>query len=163
MCVIMVKNPNRLTRSLLAWLLLVAALTSSAADKPDAGGLQGTWEPKKAELAGQPLPEATLKSISLKLDRGRYEVSVAGEPDKGTYTIDSSTTPKSMIIMGTEGPNRGKTFPAIYDLQGDTLRICYDLSGEQRPAEFKTSWGHNFTWSPTSAGTNRLLCLSAWP
>ena len=39
---------------------------------------------------------------------------------------------------GVKGPNKGKTFPAIYELAGDTLRVCYDLSGKKRPTEFKT-------------------------
>jgi uncharacterized protein (TIGR03067 family) len=43
-----------------------------------------------------------------------------------------------MDITGNEGPNKGKTFLAIYELKGDTLRICYDLSGQARPTEFKT-------------------------
>ena len=43
-----------------------------------------------------------------------------------------------MTITGTEGPNHGKTFPAIYEIKGDTLRICYDLSGVKRPTEFKS-------------------------
>ena len=85
--------------------------------------------------------EAILKSISLKLANGRYEVSVAGNPDKGTYTLDSISKPKGMTITGTEGPNQGKTYPAIYELKGDTLRICYDLSGAKRPAEFKSIAG----------------------
>jgi uncharacterized protein (TIGR03067 family) len=55
--------------------------------------------------------------------------------------VDSTTKPGSMSVTGTEGPNRGKTFPAIYELTGDTLRICYDLSGAKRPAEFKTVTG----------------------
>ena len=46
-----------------------------------------------------------------------------------------------MTITGTEGPNQGKTFPAIYELKGDTLRICYDLSGAKRPTEFKSIAG----------------------
>ena len=46
-----------------------------------------------------------------------------------------------MTVTGTEGPNRGKIFPCIYELQGDTLRICYDLSCAKRPAEFKTAVG----------------------
>ncbi|HUJ71287.1 MAG TPA: TIGR03067 domain-containing protein, partial [Verrucomicrobiae bacterium] len=62
-------------------------------------------------------------------------------PDKGTYTIDSTTKPKSMTVTGTEGPNNGKTFPAIYELKGDQLRICYDLSGAKRPTEFKSIAG----------------------
>ncbi len=36
------------------------------------------------------------------------------------------------------GPNKGKTFLAIYKLDGDKLVICYDLTGKARPKEFKT-------------------------
>ena len=82
-----------------------------------------------------------MKSISLKMDNGKYEVFVGDKPDRGTYMLDSATKPKSMNVIGTEGPNKGKTFPAIYELNGDTLRICYDLSGVKRPTEFKTSAG----------------------
>jgi hypothetical protein len=123
-------------------LAAVAALTGFAAESPgDAKAVQGTWTPAKADLAGQPMPEAVLKSITLKLDSGKYDVSVGGNPDKGNYTIDSTSKPKSMTITGTEGPNHGKTFPAIYELKGDTLRICYDLSGAKRPTEFKSVAG----------------------
>jgi uncharacterized protein (TIGR03067 family) len=122
-------------------LLLIATLAATAGEKPDAKAIEGAWVPSKAELAGQPLPEALLKTISLKLDGGKYDVSAAGEPDKGTYTLNSSTKPKSMVITGTEGPNKGKSFPAIYELEGDVLRVCYDLSGKARPGEFKTTAG----------------------
>ena len=122
-------------------LLFIATLAAAAGEKPDAKAIEGTWAPVKAELAGQPFPETVLKTISLKLDGGKYDVSVAGEPDKGTYTLNPSTKPKSMVIVGTEGPNKGKTFPAIYELAGDILRVCYDLSGKERPAEFKTIAG----------------------
>jgi len=46
-----------------------------------------------------------------------------------------------MDITGTEGPNKGKTILAIYERDGDTLRVCYDLSGKSRPSEFKTTEG----------------------
>ena len=123
-------------------LAVAASLSAFAADSPDdAKAVQGNWKPVKAELAGQPMTDDVLKSISLKLDNGKYEVFVGDKPDKGTYTLDSTTKPKSMTVTGTEGPNNGKTFPAIYELKGDTLRICYDLSGAKRPIEFKTSVG----------------------
>ena len=123
-------------------LTIVASLTAFAADPPDdAKAIQGNWKPATAELAGQPLSDAVLKIISLKLENGRYEVVAGNLPDKGTYTIDSTTKPKRMTVTGTEGPNNGKTFPAIYELKGDTLRICYDLSGAKRPTEFKSIAG----------------------
>ena len=87
------------------------------------------------------MSDAVMNSISLKLDNGKYEVFVGSQPDRGTYTLDSAAKPKSMAITGTAGPNNGKTFPAIYELKGDTLRICYDLSGAKRPTEFKSIAG----------------------
>jgi uncharacterized protein (TIGR03067 family) len=123
-------------------LAVAASLRGLAADPPDdAKAVQGSWTPAKAELAGQPMADAVLKSISVKLDHGKYEVFVGDEPDRGTYTMDATSKPKSMTITGTEGPNQGKTFPAIYELNGDTLRVCYDLSGAKRPTEFKSVAG----------------------
>jgi uncharacterized protein (TIGR03067 family) len=120
-------------------LVVAAPLTARAAEKSDDQKvLQGEWIPVKAELAGQPMPEAVLKTISLKLTKNEYEALVAGKSDKGTWAIDPAAKPKSMKIIGVKGPNAGKTFPAIYELTNDTLRICYDLSGKKLPTEFKT-------------------------
>jgi uncharacterized protein (TIGR03067 family) len=122
-------------------LTLVALATAVAADAGDARAIQGNWKPAKAELGGQPMTDDVLKTISLKMDNGKYEVFVGEHPDRGTYTLDAATTPRSITVIGTEGPNQGRTFPAIYELKGDTLRICYDLSGSKRPTEFKSVAG----------------------
>jgi uncharacterized protein (TIGR03067 family) len=123
----------------------VLALANETSAAPEAAeeikALQGDWIPVQAELAGQPMPEAVVKTISLKLSKNEYEVLVAGKPDKGTWTISPATKPKSMKITGVKGPNAGKTFPAIYELTADTLRVCYDLSGKKLPTEFKTKAG----------------------
>jgi len=123
-------------------LFFSALTTAFAADTPaDAKAIQGNWKPIKAELGGKPMADEVLKTISLKMDNDKYEVFVGEHPDRGTYTIDAAATPKSITVTGTEGPNQGRTFPAIYELKGDTLRICYDLSGAKRPVEFKTVTG----------------------
>jgi uncharacterized protein (TIGR03067 family) len=127
----------------LGWLslLVAAALRLQAAEEKAAGSVEGDWVPVKAELGGQPMPEGLLKTISLKLANGIYEVMVANQPDKGTYELDAKSAPKGMVIRGTEGPNKGKVFPAIYEMGNGTLRICYDLSGAKQPKEFKTVSG----------------------
>jgi uncharacterized protein (TIGR03067 family) len=125
-------------------LAVVPSLVAFAANQPDdAEALQGIWIPVKAELGGQPMPDAVLRTITLKLNGRDYEVSVAGqpEPDKGTWTLDSAAKPKGMQITGVKGPNAGKAYPAIYELKDDMLRVCYDLSGAKRPTEFKTIGG----------------------
>ncbi len=43
-----------------------------------------------------------------------------------------------MDVHGTEGPNKGKTYPAIVQLSGDRMKICYDLSGKARPTRFES-------------------------
>ena len=121
-------------------LAVMTASTVLAADAPDAKAIEGTWTPIKAEMAGQPLPVTVLNAISLKMGEGRYEVN-AERADYGTYRLDTTTQPKGMTVTGTNGPNQGKTFPCIYELHGDTLRICYDLSGKQQPTEFKSLAG----------------------
>jgi hypothetical protein len=51
---------------------------------------------------------------------------------------DPAQEPRALDIVGTKGPNQGKTILAIYELTDSNLRICYDLSGKARPKEFKT-------------------------
>jgi hypothetical protein len=121
----------------------LASLTSLAADdSADTKALQGSWVPVKAELGAQPLPADVLKKITLTLTNQNYEVTITGEQsDSGTWSIDPSTKPKGMTIVGAKGPNAGKTFPCIYEIKGNTFRICYDLSGTKQPTEFKTAAG----------------------
>jgi uncharacterized protein (TIGR03067 family) len=116
-----------------------AARSQDAAEERKA--LQGTWLPTAAELGEKAFNEATLKTMKLVLDGDKYTVTVGKGTDKGTTKIDPAAKPKTMDIIGTDGPNKGKTFLAIYELKNDTLRICYDLTGKVRPAEFKTKKG----------------------
>jgi uncharacterized protein (TIGR03067 family) len=123
-------------------VILLGTVAALAADPPDdAKAIQGDWVPVKAELAGQAQGEAFLKAIRMKLVDGRYEVVVGEQPDKGTYTLDPAAKPKGLTVTGVDGPNKGRMIPAIYELQGDTLRVCYDLSGAKRPEEFKSAAG----------------------
>ena len=102
--------------------------------------IEADWIPVSFELSGQKLPEAAFKNTKLILADGRYTY----QNDQGTYklvSVEDAKSPKAMDITGTNGPNQGKTFLAIYELTGDTLRICYDLSGQTRPKEFTTKAG----------------------
>jgi uncharacterized protein (TIGR03067 family) len=127
----------------LIWLITAGLGSVFAGDaSADGKALQGSWVPTKAELGGNPMPEAVVKKIMLKIHNNDYEVTIEGEgKDSGTVSLDVDSNPKGMKITGVKGPNAGKTYPAIYELHGDTLRICYDLSGAQRPKEFKTVKG----------------------
>jgi len=136
---------------LILTLSTLVALNLNAADNTastDAKSQDGIWKPIAAVMGGVPMGDADLKAITLKIADGKYEVTIEGEKggiDKGTCTLDTTTTPKRMTIKGTEGPNNGKTILAIYEMKDAvSLRICYDLSGTDFPKEFKATKGTKY-------------------
>ena len=102
--------------------------------------MQGVWKPVGAILSGNRLPPPALKAITLTVSGNKYEVVVEGEDhaDRGTFAVDVSTTPRRLTLKSQEGPNKGKTFLAIYETKSPTaMRVCYDLSGQEFPTDFK--------------------------
>lgn len=127
-------------RLLAIGLIFVLPLTTMAAEL-DRKSLQGVWQLQEAELAGKPFPEEVRKAIKLTVNDDKYEVTAGKELDQGSLKLNGAAKPKEMDIIGTDGPNKGKTILAIYEQEGDTLRVCYDLTGTKRPTEFKSSEG----------------------
>jgi uncharacterized protein (TIGR03067 family) len=118
-------------------VVLTLSLAAWAEDK-DKDSIDGTWLPAEAELAGKAFPEDVRKSIKLVVKDGKYVSTVGEVTDKGTVKLNAKAKPKELDVVGTDGPNKGKKLLAIYERDGDTLRVCYDLSGKKRPTEFKT-------------------------
>ena len=135
-------------KHLFCWSVLVCVCAGplvrgdeAASARQEGKKMQGTWKPVTAELGGKPFPDEVRKSIKLVVKDDKYTVTVGKQADKGTLKLNPAAKPKEMDITGTEGPNKGKTIRAIYERDGDTLQICYDLSGKGRPKEFKTKEG----------------------
>lgn len=124
-------------------LALVIGFASVARSGGAQGGdtIEGTWLPSTAELAGKAFPDEVRKSIKLVVKGDKYTVTVGMQLDQGTVKLNPSAKPKALDITGTDGPNKGRTILAIYERDGDTLRVCYDLSGTARPTEFKSREG----------------------
>jgi uncharacterized protein (TIGR03067 family) len=82
-----------------------------------------------------------LKEIVVKIAGNRYEVKTKEKTDVGTLKLDETQKPKAMDATNTEGTDVGKVTKAIYELSGDTMRVCYVLDGGERPTEFATKEG----------------------
>jgi uncharacterized protein (TIGR03067 family) len=129
--------------SLSGALLATALATSGWCAEPEkAGGdskaINGIWVPVSAVMGGKSMTTAECKGINAVFHDGKYSVTVAGKLDKGTYTVDGSKDPKQVTIVGTDGPNKGKTIPAIFELEKNTLKVCYDMSGKVAPEKFES-------------------------
>ncbi len=113
----------------------------------DAKTQNGVWKPAGAMLSGVRLTPDELKKITLTIENGSYRLATEGEPqaDIGTVKLDTSMSPKRMTIQGTDGPIKGKTLLAIYEMgerdETITFRVCYDLSGKAFPEEFLSKKG----------------------
>jgi uncharacterized protein (TIGR03067 family) len=130
-----------LLKLILALGLFVSLAPAAWSDEKKDDGIDGVWLPSAAEVGGRMLPDEVRKSIKLEVKDGKYKVTAGTSVDEGTVKLDPSAKPKALDVVGTAGPNKGKTIPAIYERKGDTLRICYDLSGKNRPTEFKSESG----------------------
>jgi uncharacterized protein (TIGR03067 family) len=107
--------------------------------------LKGIWAVVSAERDGKKLSDEQLKDVTLRYD-GSGNVSVRkGEMllFDGTIRIDPTKKPKTLDATQTsEGPDKGKTFLGIYELQGDTLKVCSAApAGKDRPTEFSSRPG----------------------
>ena len=124
-------------------LAVTVALLGAPVVRADAAGddwkkLTGAWKIDAATLNGEDV-SAAFKEAALTIAEGNYKLAFMGMTDAGTLKIDAAKRPKQMTITGTDGPSKGKTLPAIYEIDGDTLKICYTLDGKDPPAEFKST------------------------
>jgi uncharacterized protein (TIGR03067 family) len=100
--------------------------------------MEGKWTVEKAEVNGDPLPLEDFRDLIVTISGARYELLVKDTKDAGTLKLDETQKPKTMDVTDTEGDDLGKLVKAIYELTGDTLRVCYALNGGDRPTEFAT-------------------------
>jgi uncharacterized protein (TIGR03067 family) len=60
---------------------------------------------------------------------------------KGFFKLDPTRVPKTIDWTDTFGEDAGKTFLAIYSLEGDQLVFCAADDAQERPTEFRTGPG----------------------
>jgi uncharacterized protein (TIGR03067 family) len=103
--------------------------------------LQGAWTFEFQELSGERLPDAQLRSAILVFEGDRFTVTAGGElVHRGTLqNIDP--VQKAMDAHVAEGLAAGTTMLGVYELDGDTLRVCFDMEGRQRPIDVMSPTG----------------------
>ena len=93
----------------------------------------GIWFPHSAEFAGNEIP---LHGTRLTIEGDRYGIETPDGKDAGTLVFNTAVVPHQIDIIGTDGPNSGRTILAIGRREADQLTICYDVGGGPRPSEF---------------------------
>jgi len=118
-------------------LILIALLAFAVTASADLKKIQGTWKPSEGHLGASAIPKAMLDKMVLTLKGNTYVYNEGHGDDIGTLKEIPGTVPAGLDILGTKGPNKGKTYYTIYKLEGATLTICYGLDGK-RPKSFES-------------------------
>jgi len=103
---------------------------------------QGTWTFESSETGGEKLPIGELKALILTFEGPKHTVKKGDDVIQvGTQKLDPSKSPKTIDVTIAEGPNKGTVMLGIYEIDGDTLKVCFDPQGKKRPTEFKSTPG----------------------
>jgi uncharacterized protein (TIGR03067 family) len=123
-------------RKLLIVVLVVAGPAAAQEKKKDEDKIQGTWIVVSHEMVGRKMPAEELKGWKLTLKDGTLTGEKGKDKGKGTYKLDASRKPKIIDITYDE-ENEKMTTVAIYELKGDTLKLCWsEKVPEHRPTKF---------------------------
>jgi uncharacterized protein (TIGR03067 family) len=118
--------------------LLVAA--ANAQDDAKKEKLVGTWDAVSVTVDGKARPEDEVKKSKMIFTGDKITILREGrKDDEGTYKIDSTKKPKHIDLTPTTGGEAGKTMQGIYELEGDTLKICFGRP--DRPKELASKEG----------------------
>jgi uncharacterized protein (TIGR03067 family) len=120
------------------YLLIAALLVAAPAEdaKKDAKKIQGNWTVVSREFIGNKTPEAELKALKVIIKDGTITIDDGKKIEKIPYKLDPSKKPKAIDLANTGIENKETTL-AIYELDGDTLKICWsEKDPEHRATKF---------------------------
>ena len=137
-----------MTRTPAAALALALLAGAAAAEQDDLKLVLGTWDVASVLKDGKEVPLPSEGKVRLTLKEDGYTITVGDKTvEKGTCKFVADKTPKAVDIMPTEGPDKGKTVPAIYEVKGDEMRACAAEPGKERPTDFTAREGSQRTLS----------------
>ena len=140
-------------RSLAALVSVVIFVGTGRADEPKkltaAEALQlfqGTWQVESWEEGGKAAAEKELKTRSAFFGANIFFFRRDEKTNQaGTIQLDPAKSPPTVNFSVREGKGRDDVLLGIYSVDGDTLKLCFDPTGQARPKDFKSDDKDGFT------------------
>jgi uncharacterized protein (TIGR03067 family) len=126
---------------ILAAALLAFTVAAKAESKEQAlAKLQGKWRVERIEENGVAEPDDEAKRFLLTFKGTRIDVQLRGQTEHTDFTINPEKSPKEIDMIPQYGDDKGKVFRGIYEIDGDSVRICATPLAE-RPKKFASEQG----------------------
>jgi uncharacterized protein (TIGR03067 family) len=113
--------------------------------KKDRAALQGTWKVVASEDNGEKVPADDLKGLFLSFNGDAIAIKEGGKAEERfSFLLNPTKKPKEMDLTIQVGAKKGQTDRAIYQFDGDYLRICIQSNKDNaRPTDFVSRAGSN--------------------
>jgi uncharacterized protein (TIGR03067 family) len=133
-------------------VVVVVLLFASSARADDARDIVGVWVPTALESDGTVLTAEQVKSLASQLTftitSEKITAPLHGANEIG-YELGMEAVPKTIDTTDLNGPRKGEVRKGIYELRGDTFRLCMAAKDAPRP--------QNFSTKPGEAGNGEML------
>ena len=129
---------NKFILMLCAAFLSVSHAFSTDAGEKDIDKLQGDWALASYVIDGTKLSDDEAQSLFRTVKGDQYSLLLFDKViTKGTFKIDPKKNPKTSDSY-PDGVS-DKAILGIYELQGNTLKICLSPPGKERPTAFEST------------------------
>lgn len=108
--------------------------------------LRGTWKPASLTMDGVAPSEADLQKFQLQIQNDQYILSFDGRTAyQAGIKLGREKDVRSIDTVPAAGPYEGKGMQGIYNLDGDTLKVCFATKfNESRPGSFESKPGTGY-------------------
>jgi uncharacterized protein (TIGR03067 family) len=111
----------------------------AAREADDTRAWQGIWKLVSCVENGQ----SVSGNVEWVVKGDRYTITVDGKPHTDPYKFKLDPKQKRIDVFHHDTPKGtyGGQLKGIYDIQGDSLKVCYDLKGQRFPKSFDAGRG----------------------
>ena len=121
---------NRLMQRTAVACVILFVGAAARTDEAEVQKLHGKWIVEDFQYNGAPVER--LKDAIREFKAGKYTLTPkAGDAIEGNLILDATKQPKTIDL-----DVNGRVLKGIYELEGDLLKMCYNLNDEVRPTEF---------------------------
>lgn len=101
--------------------------------------MAGTWAFESHVMGGEKAPPEALKALVITFEGDKFVVKMGDKVvQAGTNSVATGKKPHTVDSIVTEGEGKGTTMKGILELDGDTMKVCFDTSGKTRPEKYES-------------------------
>lgn len=125
--------------------VLFAAAGQDESAASDLAKLEGVWRFATVAVDGKEHPAPPFDTNKLIIAKaGRYVIVQGPRITRGSIQLDPNPSPKHYDVTIISGPAKPVVTRGVYEIDGETYRICLPLTGNTRPSAVRSQPGTIF-------------------